>query len=85
MASIAARQNELATALNPWTEFPRFASRLALVAAVVLVAGTTWYYEKGVRVQSYPINGTATQESIFESPPPANQDDVLVSMAGSNP
>jgi hypothetical protein len=85
MAAIAARQNELANALSPWTEFPRFASRLALVAVMVLVAGTTWYYEKGVRVQSYPINGAAMQESIFETPPPANPDDVLISVAGSNP
>lgn len=85
MAAIAARQNELANALNPWIEFPRFASRFALVAVVLLVAGTTWYYEKGARVPSYQINGSATQESIFEAPPPANPDDVLVSMAGSNP
>ena len=84
MAAIASRQNELANALNPWTEFPRFASRLALVAAVVLVAGTTWYYENGVRVPSYQINGEATQESIFEAPPPSAPDDVLVSMTGDN-
>jgi hypothetical protein len=85
MAAIAAREKELANALNPWSEFPRFASRLALVTAFVLIAGTTWYYEKGARVQSYRINGAATQESIFESPPPTNQDDVLISMAGGNP
>jgi dihydrodipicolinate synthase/N-acetylneuraminate lyase len=84
MAAIAAREQELAERVSAWSEFPRFASRLAWVSAVVLLAGTTWFYEKGVRAPSNPPNGTA-QESIFEAPPPTNQDDVLISMAGSNP
>ena len=85
MAAIAARERELANFASPWTEFPRFASRLAWITAVVLLAGTTWFYEKGVRAQTYQLNGAAAQESIFEAPPPANQDDVLISMAGNNP
>jgi hypothetical protein len=84
MAAIAARERELAERMSAWSEFPRFASRLALISAVLLLAGTTWFYEKGVRAPANPSNGGA-QESIFEAPPPANQDDVLISMAGSNP
>src|SRR5256884_119186 len=45
MAAIAAREKELAERVTAWTEFPRFASRLTWVAAVVLLASTTWFYE----------------------------------------
>lgn len=84
MAAIAARERELAERVSAWNEFPRFASRLALISAVLLLAGTTWFYEKGVRAPSIPSNGTA-QESIFELPQHTNQDDILISMAESNP
>ena len=84
MAAIAAREKELVERVSAWSEFPRFALRLALISAVVLLAGTTWFYEKGVKVPSNLSNG-ATQESIFEAPPPTNQDDLLISMAESNP
>ena len=84
MAAIEARERELAERLSAWSEFPRFASRLAWISAVLLLAGTTWFYEKAVKTQTNPSNGAA-QESIFETPPPANQDDALISMAESNP
>lgn len=84
MAAIAARERELAERMSAWREFSRFASRLALISAVLLVAGTTWFYEKGIRAPSNPSNGAA-QESIFEPPQQANQDDILISMAESNP
>jgi hypothetical protein len=84
MAAIAARENELVNALSPWTEFPRFASKLAWISAVLLLAGTTWFYERGLRPPSNPANGAA-QESIFEPPQQTNQDDMLISMAESNP
>src|SRR2546429_6747119 len=49
MAAIAAREKELAERVTAWTEFPRFASRLTWVAAVVLLASTTWFYESVLR------------------------------------
>jgi hypothetical protein len=82
MAAIASRERELAERVNAWTEFPRFASRLTWVAAVLLLAGTTWFYEAIVRAPSYVPSG---QESIFETPQQSVPDDVLVSLAGDHP
>ena len=79
MAAIASRERDIAERVTAWTEFPRFASRLAWVAAILLLAGTTWFYEAVVRAPSYVPAG---QESIFEVPQQTTPDDVLVSMAG---
>jgi hypothetical protein len=83
MAAIASRERELAERVSTWTEFPRFASRLTWVAAIVLLASTTWFYETVVRAPSYPSSGS--QESIFEAPQQTFPDDILVSMAGDKP
>jgi hypothetical protein len=85
MSAIAARERELSLRVSAWSEFPRFASRLAWITAVVLLAGTTWFYEKAMKTPTYPLKGAAPQESIFEAPQQTNQDDVLISMEGSNP
>jgi len=83
MAAIASRERALAGRVTAWSEFPRFASRLAWVAAILLLAGTTWFYESVVRAPSYVPGG---QESIFEAPQQqTTPDDVLVSMAGDHP
>lgn len=82
MAAIASRERELAERVSAWTEIPRFASRLTWVAAILLLAGTTWFYEAVVRAPSYAPAG---QESIFEVPQQTTPDDVLVSMAGDHP
>ena len=77
MAAIAARERELAELVSPWSEVPRFAARLAWIAAALLLVGTTLLYEKVPRGS----NGDASQESIFEAPQPtASPDDVLISM-----
>ena len=83
MAAIASRERELAERVTAWTEFPRFASRLAWVAAIFLLAGTTWFYESVVRAPSYLP--TDSQESIFEAPQQTPPDDLLVSRASDNP
>lgn len=82
MAAIASRERKLAQRMSAWTEFPRFASRLAWVAAILLLAGTTWFYEAVVRAPRFVPAG---QESIFEVPQQTTPDDVLVSMAGDHP
>jgi len=82
LAAIASRERELAGRVSAWTEFPRYASRLTWVAAILLLAGTTWFYETVVRAPSYVPGG---QESIFEAPQQPTPDDVLVSMAGDHP
>ena len=85
MSAIAARERELSLRVSAWSEFPRFASRLAWITAVALLAGSTWFYEKAMKTPSYPLKGAAPQESIFEAPQQTNQDDVLISMEESNP
>jgi len=82
MAAIASREKKLAVRVSAWTEFPRFASRLAWVAAILLLAGTTWFYESVVRAPS--SNPAGSQESIFEVPQQTAPDDVLVSLAGDH-
>jgi hypothetical protein len=84
MRAIEARERELGARVATWVEVPRFASRLAWIAAILLLAGSTWLYERAAPGSSRPQTGAAAQESIFETPPPTNQDDVLISMAESN-
>lgn len=84
MKAIETRERALGARVATWSEVPRFASRLAWIAAIVLLAGSTWLYERGAPESSRPQTGAAAQESIFETPPPTNQDDVLISMAESN-
>ncbi len=85
MNAIAARERELSSRVSAWSEFPRFASRVAWITAVVLLAGSTWFYERAMKTPSYPLKGAAPQESIFEAPQQTNQDDVLISREESNP
>lgn len=85
MAAIVAREKELTTLVSPWSEVPRFASRLAWVAALLLLAGTTWFFERGITVSSHSPSGMAGPESIFEPTPSANQDDVLIGMVEAQP
>ena len=79
MAAIAAKERELVQLINPWSEVPRFATKLAWISAVLLLAGTTWFYEK--HATEPPRSSDASQDSIFETPAPPSQDDVLISMA----
>jgi predicted anti-sigma-YlaC factor YlaD len=83
MAAIASRERELAERVSAWAEFPRFASRLTWVAAIVLLASTTWFYRSVVRAPSYTSPGS--QEFLFEAPQQTSPDDILISMAGDNP
>ena len=85
MSAIAAREKELGEFVNPWAEVPRFATRLAWITAVLLLAGSTWIYEKGMMAPSHWSSGMAGPESIFEPTPPATQDDVLMGTAEVQP
>jgi len=83
MAAIAASERELA--VSPWTAVPRFASRLAWITGVVILVFSTWLYEKPGTPSGKQPSAAAAPESIFEAPQSAAQDDVLISMAESNP
>jgi len=88
MAAIAAREKELSEAARTWLAVPKFASRLALASAVLLLVTSTWLYERPFPAPASASEATsiAAQESLFESPAPAaNQDDVLLILEERNP
>ena len=82
MAAIAQREGDLAQRVGLWNAVPRFASRLVLASAIVVVAASTWLYEKPVSAPPKQASIGAAPEYLFElNPPPANSDEVLVSLA----
>jgi hypothetical protein len=85
MAAIAARERELAEAASTWLAVPKFASRLALASAALLLLTSTWLYGRPLQVLNPQASSLAAQESLFEAPPPVNQDDVLVPVQENNP
>ncbi len=85
MGAIRARERELALPASLWGAVPRYASRLAWVSAIVLLAGSTWLYERPVSAPNSQPSTLAAQESLFEATPPMNQDDVLINLQENNP
>jgi hypothetical protein len=86
MAAIAARERELSeAAATAWLAVPRFASRLAIASGALLLVASTWLYERPLPPANQQAANLAAQESLFETPPPVNQDDVLVPVQENNP
>ena len=85
VAAIAARERELTEAASTWLAVPKFASRLALASAALLLLTSTWLYEKPLPAPNQQAVSLAAQESLFESSPPANLDDMLVPVQENNP
>jgi hypothetical protein len=85
MAAIAARERELSKVASTWLAVPKFASRLALASGALLLLASTWLYERPLSTASQQPSALAAQESLFEAPPPMNQDDVLMNMQENNP
>jgi len=84
MAAIAARERELSEAASPWLAVPRFASRVAMASGALLLVASTWLYERPLSTTNQQASTLAAQESLFEAPPPMNQDDVLVPAQENN-
>ena len=85
MAAIAARERQLAIPASLWSAVPRYASRLAWVSAIVLLAGSTWLYKRPSSSPNQPSAAASSAQYLFEAPPrPVSQDDVLISMAEKN-
>ena len=78
MAAIAAKEQELTEVTKTWLAVPRFASRLALASAALLVLTSTWIYERPRPAVNPQSTSLEAQESLFESAPAAHQDDILV-------
>ncbi len=85
MAAIVAREREFAEAASTWIAVPKFASRLAMASGAFLLLASTWLYERPLPTPNQQASALAAQESLFEAPPPMNQDDVLVNTQENNP
>ncbi len=86
MAAIAARERELSEAgATAWLAVPKFASRLAMASCALLLVAGTWLYERPQLTANQQAANLAAQESLFESPPPVSQDDVLAPVQENNP
>jgi hypothetical protein len=82
IAAIASREAEVRRTGTSWAAVPMLASRLALASAALLLVVSTWIYERPVMAPARTSSADSAQESLFEfSPPPANQDDILSSLA----
>src|SRR5882762_2336773 len=85
MAAIAARERELSEMASTWLAVPKLASRLALASGALLLVASTWLYEeRPLPAPNQQASTLAAQESLFEPPPPANQDDRLVPVQENN-
>jgi hypothetical protein len=86
MAAIVAREKELSESAKTWIAVPKFASRLALASAALLLVTSTWLYERPLPAPAPEATSASEQESLFESSVPmANQDDVLLIRDERNP
>ena len=81
MAAIAARKADLSRATDTWTFLPKLAARLAWASAVALLLASTWLYQKPVSTPSKPVATDITGEPVVDTITPANNDEVLVSLA----
>jgi anti-sigma factor RsiW len=84
MSAIEGREAEFSRLATAWMLVPKLASRLAWVSAVAILVAGTWLYRKPA---SSPPGQTATEasvESVFETSPPPNQDDVLLGTVEKN-
>jgi len=84
MAAIAAREKELSEVASAWLAVPKFAARLALASGALLIAASTWLYQRPLRAPSQQGTALASQESLFEAPSSVNQDDVFVPVQENN-
>jgi hypothetical protein len=77
MASIASREAELLTSARTWAAVPRLASRLTVVASLVLLIAARWVYQMPAPAG---VTGWNSQQwaGLVDT---SVQDDLLVSPA----
>jgi hypothetical protein len=81
MTAIAARKAELSRAADTWTLLPKLAARLTWISAVALLLASGWLYQKPVSTSAKPAVTDITGEPVADTAAPADNDDVLVSLA----
>jgi hypothetical protein len=82
MAAIAARRAELGRATDTWTFLPKLAARLTWASAIALLLASGWLYQKPASTTTRPVLTDITGEPLVDTTaPPANDDEVLLSLA----
>ncbi len=83
MAAIAARSAELYRAPDTWTFLPRLAARLTWASAIALLLASGWLYQKPVTdvATTKSVATDITGEPVVPNTTPADNDEVLVSLA----
>jgi hypothetical protein len=81
MAAIAERESKLEDALEAWSAVPRFASRFAWVSALALLLTTSWLLERQPQPKQMVVTDLAGESALDRHPTPANNDEVLFSLA----
>lgn len=84
MAAIAARKAELSRAGDALTFLPKLAARLTWASVVALLLASTWLYQKPASPPSTPVATDITGEPLADNATPANNDEVLISLAESD-
>jgi len=74
-----------AISANPWAAVLALAERVALVSALVLVLATTWLYETRAADVERRSAVESMGASLDPAPPPADEGEVLTSLAGREP
>ena len=83
MAAIAARRGELSHVPATWTFLPKLAARFTWASAIALLLASGWLYQRPATNTSAAksVVTDITGEPVVDNAAPANNDEVLVSLA----
>ena len=82
MAAIATRGAGSSRAPDTWTFLPKLAARLTWASAIALLLASGWLYQAPASTSANPAVVTdITGEPLVSNAAPANNDEVLVSLA----
>jgi hypothetical protein len=81
MAAIAARKAELSRVADTWTFLPKLAARLTWASSIALLLASAWLYQRPVAIPARPVATDITGEPVTDTAAPANNDEVLISLA----
>lgn len=81
MAAIAARRAEMSRAPDTWTFLPKLAARLIWASAIALLLASGWLYQRPAPTPTRAVLTDITGEPLVSNAMPANNDEVLISLA----
>ncbi len=81
MAAIRARESELRRSADAWTVVPKLAKRLTWVSALALLLAGTWLFGSNASAPLKPVATDITGEPVQDYAAPANNDELLLSLA----